>query len=413
MTDLESLFREQRPRALAALIRILGDFDLAEDALQDALTAAWLQWPSEGVPERPAAWLVATARNKAFDLLRRRRTLERKRPEIARQAEELMMRDPTGNARSNEAFGDDLLRLIFTCCHPALAPEARTALTLKTLCGLSVEEIARAFLVRPTTMAQRLVRAKRKIHDARIPYAVPDPEHLTERLEAVLRVVYLVFTEGYAATRGDRHVRAELCTEGIRLGRLLDRLLPSEPEIQGLLALMLLHDARRRARTNERGDLVLLEDQDRALWDAERISEGIALAEDALRDRRDGFYSLQAAIAALHAQAETPDATDWAQIAALYGLLHAAHPSPVIELNRAAAVAMADGPAAGLALLSEIEAGGELDRYPLFHSARADLFRRLGRKREAEAAYETALALTEQAPERRFLERRLAELRSR
>ncbi len=409
MTDLDSLFRQERPRALATLIRLLGDFDLAEDMLQEAIAAALIQWPRDGVPGNPRAWLVSTARHKALDQLRRAKTFERNREELIRSSN-----DPMAPDTDDEGYPDDLLRLIFTCCHPALAQEAQTALTLKTLCGLSVEEIARAFLVKSTTMAQRLVRAKRKIHSAGIPYAVPDPEHLGDRLTGVLRVVYLVFNEGYAATRGGALIRHELCEEAIRLGRLVRTLLPDESEPAGLLALMILHDSRRPARVDAQGDLVLLEDQDRSLWDARRITEGLALTEEALRLRGrggDGFYALQAAIAGLHARATSAGETDWPQIAALYGLLLRAHPSPVVALNRAVAVAMTDGPEAGLRLIEELEDAGELTGYYLLHSAKADLLRRMGRRQEAVGAYESALNLVGQEPERRFLKRRLQRLR--
>ncbi len=408
MIDFEDIFREQRPRAVATLIRLLGDFDLAEDMLQEAVTVALVQWPRDGVPSNPGAWLVSTARHKALDHLRRDKTFERKRDEL----EHLSTTTVTPNVDKDQGFPDDLLRLIFTCCHPALALEAQTALTLKTICGLTVDEIARAFLVRPTTMAQRLVRAKKKIRSARIPYAVPDAERLGDRLAGVLRVLYLVFNEGYAATSGDKLVRDELCIEAIRLTRLLRSLLVAESEIAGLLALMLLQDSRRSARVGVAGDLVLLEDQDRSLWDTQSINEGVALAEDALRAGGGGFYALQAAIASLHAQPARAEETDWAQIAALYDLLFRSFPSPVVALNRAVAVAMATGPEDGLFLIAELEAAGELSGYYLLHSAKADLLRRLGRKREAAKAYARALELVDQDAERRFLERRLREVRS-
>ncbi len=408
MIDFGDIFREQRPRAVATLIRLLGDFDLAEDMLQEAVTVALVQWPRDGVPSNPGAWLVSTARHKALDHLRRDKTFERKMGEL----EHLSTTIVTPNVDKDHGFPDDLLRLIFTCCHPALALEAQTALTLKTICGLTVDEIARAFLVRPTTMAQRLVRAKKKIRSARIPYAVPDAERLGDRLAGVLRVLYLVFNEGYAATSGDKLVRDELCIEAIRLTRLLRNLLVAESEIAGLLALMLLQDSRRSARVGVAGDLVLLEDQDRSLWNTRSINEGVALAEDALRAGGGGFYALQAAIASLHAQPARAEETDWAQIAALYDLLFRSFPSPVVALNRAVAVAMATGPEAGLFLIAELESAGELSGYYLLHSAKADLLRRLGRKREAAKAYARALELVDQDAERQFLERRLREVRS-
>jgi RNA polymerase sigma-70 factor (ECF subfamily) len=401
--DFETLYREERPRALATLIRLLRDFDLAEDMLQEAFAAAVEQWPRQGVPGNPCAWLVSTARHKAIDRLRRTKTLAAKQAEIAYLSETLAP-DPV-----DETFPDDLLRLIFTCCHPALALEAQVALTLKTLCGLSVEEIARAFLVPAPTMAQRLVRAKGKIRGAGIPYAVPDSERLGERLEGVLRVVYLVFNEGYAATSGDALVRRELCAEAIRLGRLLRALLPRASEVTGLLALMLLQDSRRAARVDAQGELVTLEEQDRALWERGQIAEGEVLAEEAVRRGGAGFYALQAAIAALHAHASRAEETDWPQIAALYSLLLRLHPSPVVALNHAAAVAM-ERLDRGLRLIEQIEASGALAGYHLLPAAKADVLRRLGRRAEAAAAYERALALVTQDAERRYLERRLREV---
>jgi RNA polymerase sigma-70 factor (ECF subfamily) len=404
--DLETAFREERPRALATLIRLLGDFDLAEEALQEAFAAALVQWPRDGVPHNPRSWLVSAARHKAIDWLRRRKRLSEKADEIAYLAE------PASPAPDLEEqpLADDLMSLIFTCCHPALAVEAQVALTLKTLCGLSVEQIARAFLVPPATMAQRLVRAKAKIRRARIPYEVPKAEQLAERLEGVLRVVYLVFNEGYAATAGDALVRRELCNEAIRLGRLLRGLLPAAGEVGGLLALMLLHDSRRAARLDAEGELVTLEEQDRSLWDRSSIAEGRSLAEEAVR-RGVGFYALQAAIAALHAQAARASDTDWPQIAALYALLLRLHPSPVVALNHAAAVALAERLERGLRLIEELEVQGELDRYHLLPAAKADILRRLGRRAEAAAAYERALGLVTHDAERRYLERRLREIR--
>ena len=406
--DLEAVYREERPRALATLIRLLGDFDLAEDALQDAFAAALQQWPASAVPASPCAWLVSTARHKAIDRLRRDKNLAAKQAQIA------YLGPTTAPAPDlpEESFPDDLMRLIFTCCHPALALEAQVALTLKTLCGLSVDEIARAFLVSPSTMAQRLVRAKGKIRDARIPYEAPGADRLAERLDGVLRVVYLVFNEGYAATSGDALVRRELCSEAIRLGRLLHGMLPAASETAGLLALMLLHDSRRSARVDADGELVTLEEQDRSLWDRAEIAEGQALAEHALRRGGAGFYALQAAIAALHAQAAHAGETDWPQIAALYALLLRLHPSPVVALNHAAAVAMGERLDRGLRLIEQLEEDGELQGYHLLPAAKADILRRLGRDAEAAAAYERALELVTQEAERRYLERRLREVRS-
>ena len=404
--DFEALYREERPRALATLIRLLRDFDLAEDALQEAFAAALVQWPGDGLPRNPCAWLVSAARHKAIDHLRRERRL------AAKQAEILYLGEPAVSTQdlAEEPFPDDLLRLIFTCCHPALALEAQVALTLKALCGLSIEEIARAFLVSPATMAQRLVRAKGKIRDAGIPYEVPGSDRLAERLEGVLRVVYLVFNEGYAATSGDALVRRDLCREAIRLGRLLRGLLPASSEVTGLVALMLLQDSRRAARLGSGGELLTLEEQDRSLWDRDQIREGQSLAEAAVRSGGAGFYALQAAIAALHAQAARPEQTDWPQIAALYALLLRLHPSPVVALNHAAAVAMGEGLDRGLRLVERLEAGGELEGYHLLPAAKADILRRLGRSAEATAAYERALKLVTHDAERRYLERRLREV---
>jgi RNA polymerase sigma-70 factor (ECF subfamily) len=406
--ELDTVYREERPRALATLIRLLRDFDLAEDSLQEAFAAALRQWPVDGVPSNPCAWLVSAARHKAIDRLRREKSLAARRGEIASLVETAVAAPDL----EETVFPDDLLRLIFTCCHPALALEAQVALTLKTLCGLAVEEIARAFLVSPATMAQRLVRAKGKIRAARIPYEVPESDRLAERLDGVLRVVYLVFNEGYAATSGDALVRRELCGEAIRLGRLLRGLLPAATEVMGLLALMLLQDSRRGARLDPQGELVVLEDQDRSLWDRGQIALGQALAEQALRRGGAGFYALQGAIAALHAQAARAEETDWPQIAALYALLLRLHPSPVVALNQAAAVAMAEGLERGLGLIEQLEATGELQAYHLLPAAKADILRRLGRRAEAAAAYERALLLVTHAAERRYLERRLREVRS-
>jgi len=403
---VEAIYRAESRRVFATLIRLLGDFDLAEEGLHDAFRAALEQWPRDGVPANPRAWLVSAGRFKAIDGIRRRARFDAL-DDVAEQVEALATEDPP--VGEGESVADDNLRLIFTCCHPALAPDAQVALTLREVCGLTTEQIASAFLTPAPTLAQRIVRAKAKIRDARIPYEVPTPAELPERLDAVLRVIYLVFNEGYAASSGDALTRPDLSAEAIRLGRLLVELLP-EPEARGLLALMLLHDSRRTARTSPDGELILLDAQDRALWNREQIAEGTTLVEQALASRRFGPYALQAAIAAVHAEAHDAAATDWAQIVALYGVLLRIEPSPIIELNRAVAVAMRDGPAAGLALIDAILARGELNDYRLAHAARADLCRRLGRAGDARAAYEQALALTRQEPERRFLERRLAAL---
>jgi len=406
--SIEQIYREESGRILASLIRLLGDFDLAEEALQDAFAAALVQWPKAGTPANPRAWLVSAGRNKAVDRLRRRALLEAKREELARLN---ALAEEVAEVPEETMLGDDRLRLIFTCCHPALAREAQVPLTLRTLCGLSTEEIAHAFLVPLPTMAQRLVRAKQKIRDAGIPYHIPADEELPERVEAVLLVVYLVFNEGYNASAGDALVRRELCSEAIRLGRLLHDLMPGEVEAQALLALMLLHDSRRDARTSESGEIVLLEDQDRSRWHREQIAEGLELVENALARGARGPYALQAAIAALHAQAESAQATDWHQITALYELLLQAQPSPVIELNRAVAVAMAHGLPAGLQLLDQLEERRTLSGYYLLPAARGDLLRRMERWDEAEAAYSRALALVGNDAERRFLSLRLLEVR--
>jgi RNA polymerase sigma-70 factor (ECF subfamily) len=412
---VDRVFREEQGRAVATLIRVTGDFDLAEEAVQDAFISALESWPERGIPANPGAWITTTARNRAIDRLRRRQRLVEKTEALGREAaiESELEAIDSGPSEDAMQIGDDRLRLIFTCCHPALAMDARVALTLRTLGGLTTPEIARAFLVPEATLAQRLVRAKRKIRDAGIPYRVPPAELLAERLDGVLHVLYLVFNEGYAASSGDSLIRRELCAEAIRLARVVVTLLPDEPEARGLLALMLLHDARREARVGPTGELILLDDQDRGRWDAARIDEGRALVEEALRGGRAGPYQLQAAIAALHDEAATPADTDWAQIATLYRALHALTPTPVVELNLAAAVALADGPAVGLAMMDALAAAGDLDGYPYLHAARADLLRRLGRWSEAETAYRRALALTTNGPERAFIERRIGEIEAR
>lgn len=403
---VESIYRTESRRVLATLIRLLGDFDLAEEALQDAFTAALERWPESGVPDNPRAWLISTGRFKAIDQLRRRARFDASLGALAERLDEGVSPAPEVD---DERVEDDRLRLIFTCCHPALMADARIALTLREVCGLETEEIARAFLTSAPTLAQRIVRAKTKIRDAGIPYQVPSRADLPERLDAVLHVVYLVFNEGYSASSGSSLIRHDLSAEAIRLGRLLAELLP-EPEALGLLALMLLHDARREARSSPDGAVVLLNDQDRSLWNREQIVEGCALVERALSSRRFGPYTLQAAIAAVHAEASSSADTDWPQIVGLYDVLLRAEPSPVVELNRAAAIAMRDGPAEGLALVDAILERGDLSDYAPAHSARADLRRRLGRTRDAVVSYERALQLVRQEPQRRFLERRLAEL---
>jgi RNA polymerase sigma-70 factor (ECF subfamily) len=440
---LDSLYRVDSGRILATLIRLLGDFDLAEEAMHEAFAAALSLWPKSGVPDNPRPWLISTARFKAIDTLRRRARFDASQDELVRYLE--AQGSPAGksnaeNSLEDDRLEDDRLRLIFTCCHPSLAPEARVALTLREVCGLTTEEIARAFLVTPATLAQRIVRAKAKIRETRIPYEVPTPQELPERLGAVLQVIYLVFNEGYSAAAGAEVTRAELTGEAIRLGRLLLELRPKPevmgpevpgpevmaPEIMeseimgseemGLLSLMLLQESRRAARTSPTGELILLENQDRSLWNREQIAEGVALLEKALKSHRFGSYTLQAAIGAVHAQAESVSATDWRQIVALYDRLLRIQPSPVVELNRAVAIAMRDGPEAGLAHIDAVlerSSGkqGELANYYLAHSARADMCRRLGRTAEARASYEKALALTQQEPERQFLQERIRQLK--
>jgi RNA polymerase sigma-70 factor (ECF subfamily) len=424
---LDSLYRVDSGRILATLIRLLGDFDLAEEAMHEAFAAALTLWPSSGVPGNPRPWLISTARFKAIDTLRRRARFDASHDELVRYLEAQWSSAGRSNAEGSlersfeedDHLEDDRLRLIFTCCHPSLAPEARVALTLREVCGLTTEEIAKAFLTTPRTLAQRIVRAKAKIRETPIPYEVPTPQELPERLGAVLQVIYLVFNEGYSAAAGAEVTRAELTREAIRLGRLLTELRPEpevlgpeviDPEVMGLLALMLLQESRRAARTSPAGELILLENQDRALWNKEQIAEGVALLEKALKSRRFGSYTLQAAIAAVHAEAESVARTDWRQIVALYDRLLRIQPSPVVQLNRAVAIAMRDGPEVGLRHIDAVLEHGELANYYLAHSARADMYRRLGRTAEARASYEKALALAQQEPERRFLARRLEEL---
>lgn len=401
--QVDAVYRADSRRVLATLIRLLGDFDLAEEALHEAFVSAVQQWPRDGVPANPWAWLVSAGRFKAIDILRRRARFDASLQDLAQRI------DSDTEVVDEHVVEDDRLRLIFTCCHPALSPDAQMALTLREVCGLTTEEIASAFLTSVATVAQRIVRAKAKIKSAAIPYQVPEHADLPERLDTVLHVIYLVFNEGYSASSGEALTRADLSGEAIRLGRLLLALLP-ESEVMGLLSLMLLQESRRAARASADGELILLADQDRSLWNRQQIAEGIQLVQQSLRSRAFGAYTLQAAIAAVHAEASHADATDWSQIIALYNLLAWANPSPVIELNRAVAVAMRDGPEAGLALIDAILARGELSDYHLAHSARADLCRRLGRIADAQASYQRALALARQTPERRFLERRLAEL---
>jgi RNA polymerase sigma-70 factor, ECF subfamily len=405
---VDGIYRTESRRVLATLIRLLGDFELAEEALHDAFASAVEHWPTEGVPSNPRAWLVSAGRFRAIDAIRRRARLD---ASLSALAERLDTDARTTAGQDTEDVEDDRLRLVFTCCHPALPPEAQVALTLREVCGLTTEEIARAFLTAPPTVAQRIVRAKAKIRDARIPYQVPSRADLPDRLDAVLQVIYLVFNEGYSASSGGSLMRPDVSGEAIRLGRLLVELLP-EPEALGLLALMLLHESRRAARSSPSGELILLEDQDRSLWNRDQIEEGKALVDRALSSRRFGPYMLQAALATVHAETPSAAATDWGQIVAWYDVLLRAAPSPVVELNRAVAVAMRDGPAAGLALIDSILANGALRDYHLAHAARADLCRRLGRTADARASYLRALELARQEPERRFLERRLEALRA-
>ena len=402
---VEDIYRTDSRRVLATLIRLLGDFDAAEEALHDAFVVAMERWPADGIPANPLAWLVSTGRFKAIDKRRRQTSFDARREELARE----MSGSDTDHDVPNDDIGDDRLRLIFTCCHPALSPDAQVALTLRTVGNLTTEEIAHAFLLPAPTLAQRIVRAKNKIRDARIPYELPAPSELTERLDAVLAVLYLIFNEGYAASSGDALTRADLCAEAIRLGRLLVELMP-EPEAEGLLGMMLLHDSRRAARASVHGALLVLDEQDRSLWNVDQIREGISLTELALRSGRFGPYTLQAAIAAVHAEAAHADQTDWRQIARLYDVLLRAGPSPVVELNRAVAIAMSEGAEHGLELIDALLARGELENYQLAHSARADLLRRLGRRDEALAAYASAIALTSQRSQRRYLERRISEV---
>jgi len=406
LAKVEETYRSESRHVLATLIRLLHDFDLAEEALHEAFAAAVEQWPRDGIPSNPRTWLVSAGRFKAIDVIRRRARYDASLGELAKNME------TTTNEtldEEHESVEDDRLRLIFTCCHPALSPETQVPMTLREVCNLTTEEIARAFLTKPATIAQRIVRAKAKIRDARIPYEVPPPSGLQARLDNVLRVVYLVFNEGYSASSGASLTRADLSGEAIRLGRLLLELLP-EPEVLGLLALMLLQESRRAARTSPDGDLILLEQQDRSLWNRVQITEGITLVERALSSRRFGPYTIQAAIAAVHAEARDAGKTDWAQIVGLYDVLTRAEPSPVVELNRAVAVGMRDGPLAGLILIENILKRGDLDNYHLAHSARAELCRRVGKIEDARVSYKRALTLAQQEPERRFLERRLAEL---
>ena len=411
--SLDSLYRVDSGRILATLIRLLGDFDLAEEAMHDAFADALSLWPRNGVPGNPRPWLISTARFKAIDTLRRRARFDASQDEFLRYLETQW--SSAEKSKEEEFLEDDRLRLIFTCCHPSLAPEARVALTLREVCGLTTEEIAKAFLITPTTLAQRIVRAKAKIREIPIPYEVPTPQELPARLGAVLQVIYLVFNEGYSAAAGAEVTRAALTGEAIRLGRLLAELQPGpegiNPEIEGLLALMLLQESRHAARTSPTGEMILLENQDRLLWNREQIAEGMALVEKALKSHRFGAYTLQAAIVAVHAKAQSTATTDWRQIVALYDQLLQIHPSPIVRLNRAVAIAERDGPEAGLRQIEAVLEQGNLANYHLAHSARAEMYRRLGRTAEARSAYEKALALTQQEPERQFLQERIHQLK--
>jgi len=412
---IETLYRSESCRVLATLVRMLGDLDLAEEAMHEAFAAALESWPKTGIPDKPRPWLISTARFKAIDAMRRRARFDGAQKDLVAHMEARISEARPGENEDDEEIEDDRLRLIFTCCHPSLAPEARVALTLREVCGLTTEEIAKAFLTTPRTLAQRIVRAKAKIRETPIPYEIPTPEELPERLGAVLQVIYLVFNEGYSAAAGAEVTRAELTGEAIRLGRLLTELQPDPevmgPEIMGLLALMLLQESRRTARSSPAGELILLENQDRSLWNREQIAEGVALVGKALKSRRFGAYTLQAAIAAVHAEAESAAATDWRQIVARYDQLVRIQPSPVVQLNRAVAIAMRDGPEAGLTHIDAVLEHGELANYYLAHSARADMYRRLGRTAEARSSYEKALALTQQEPERQFLQARIRQLK--
>jgi RNA polymerase sigma-70 factor, ECF subfamily len=408
---IETLYRSESGRVLASLVRLLGDLDLAEEAMHEAFAAALETWPLTGIPENPRPWLISTARFKAIDVMRRRARFNAAEKDLVAHLESRVNEASAGNEKTaDDEIEDDRLRLIFTCCHPALPADGQVALTLRELCGLTTEEIARAFLVTPATLAQRIVRAKTKIREASIPYEVPAPQELPERLDAVLQVIYLVFNEGYSAAAGAEVTRADLTREAIRLGRLLAELQP-EPEVIGLLALMLLQESRRAARTSATGELILLENQDRSLWNREQIAEGVALVNQALQSRRFGTYTLQAAIASVHAKAKSSAATDWRQIVAIYDQLARIQPSPIVHLNRAVAIAMRDGPEAGLAHIDAILDHGELAKYYLAHSARAEMYRRLGRMAEARSSYERALALTQQEPERQFLQARIQQLK--
>src|SRR5215813_11119221 len=408
---IDTLYRSESGRVLATLVRLLGDLDLAEEAMHEAFAAALESWPQSGIPDKPRPWLISTARFKAIDVIRRRARFDRAQRDLVAHMESRVNDDPLKvEEMGDDEIEDDRLRLIFTCCHPALPAEGQVALTLREICGLTTEEIARAFLVTPATLAQRIVRAKAKIRETPIPYEVPTPQELPERLGPVLQVIYLVFNEGYSAAAGAEVTRAELTGEAIRLGRLLAELQP-EPEVIGLLALMLLQESRHAARTSPTGELILLENQDRSRWNREQIAEGVALLEKALKSHRFGAYTLQAAIAAVHAEAESAAVTDWRQIVALYNQLVRIQPSPIVHLNRAVAIAERDGPEAGLAHIDALLEHGDLANYYLAHSARAELYRRLGRTAEARASYEKALALTQQEPERQFLQERIRQLK--